>query len=132
MSHTSNNAVLSNPKENIFALYEDFEEAAIIVRLYNDGRRVEISAESCAAIKTAMYADEMVEDSEGYDDDPTAFIYYLNPNAYVNLLTPDERKAVSAELWDLRVQFYGSEEKALQGVVGGRIVNGRLGRRRTW
>lgn len=133
MSDTGNNGMmkLENPPRNIFAYYEDVEEQVIIVRSFGDGERVVISPESGAAIKTAMFADEMVEDSEGFEDDPSAFIYYLHPNEYGKLLTQAEQDAMSAAMWNLRVKFYGSEASALKP-RGGRVVNGRLGRRRTW
>ena len=77
----------------IAAIYNDSTQSSLIIYYpwNKEMDRVEISLASFQAVLTAAQADNTISDSEGYDDDPSARIYWLRYNSYANLLEDGDR-----------------------------------------
>lgn len=110
-----------NPRLHLAAIYTDAEEATIVVYWYFQGRGLPISWESAARILSQAKHSDTIRDSDGYDEDPTARIYFLHRNEYVNLLRPEEREAV----FDFQAEFDPPPRPPLRrSVVTGRFKGG--------
>ena len=83
------------PSLNLVAVYADEDAATVLVRWYLREHVVPVSLESAQRILARARRDQAITGSEGYDDDPTATIYWLRQNEYVSLLHPTEKEAVS-------------------------------------
>jgi len=104
--------------------YQDSERFRVVIAWGSSEEVFDICPESGMAILLAISLDGTVKESEGYDDDPTATFYVLHPNNYIELLTDEERKRIRA--------FQSTNDYRFKPHHNGRIVNGHLGRPRTW
>lgn len=90
---------------HLASFYEDSEGYQVAVNVGRLGRAIDISHESGKAIKAAMMADSAVDDSDTYDEDPTARIYYLKLNNYGRLLTSDEHGQMTKAMGEMQWQL---------------------------
>lgn len=87
---------LHNPDLHINCYYEDAECAKIVINRFGGAEVLTISPETADRIKAEMSQYE--ESHEGYDEDPTATIWFLFPNDLGKHLNTDERQRLFATI----------------------------------
>lgn len=112
------------PADHLFAIYQDSYGFRAILRWYGQNEAIDISDAEGQAIMAAVTLDDAVEDSEGYDDDPTAKIAWLNPNTYINLLADDTKEEVRLFQWKATPQ---GKPAARRNPITGHFLGGGRG-----
>lgn len=83
------------PSLNLVAVYTDEEAATVLFRWYLKEFVIPVSLATAQRVLARAQRDRLIEEREGYEDDPTAQIHWLQQNEYVLLLSENERRAVA-------------------------------------
>lgn len=81
---------------HINCYYEDAEGARIVIHRFGGGQAIDLSEESARILRAEL--GQSVESSDGFDEDPTATIYFLHPNQLGEHLNDAEKSQVKAAI----------------------------------
>lgn len=88
------------PQLHISALYQDSIGYQVILHWCGQGKAIDINNESGKTIFSNATFVNAIDESEGYDNDPSAKIHHLRPNEFVQLLSQSERETVAQFQYD--------------------------------
>lgn len=95
-SIVANSPITVNPDWHVNCFYEDAHGARIVINRFGGGETVDVSPETAVRLKAEVGRYE--ESHEGYDDDPSATIYFLTHNQLGQHLSEGEQQLLASAI----------------------------------
>ncbi len=96
LSILANSSTTVNPDWHVNCFYQDAYGARIVIHRFGGGEALDLSPQTAVRLQAEIGG--FVDSQEGFDDDPTATIYFLSSNQLGQLLNEAEQQLLSAAI----------------------------------